>query len=251
MRVVIKVGGSVLSDGPGGSPWMTEVQTFVAEGHQLAIVHGGGPAISESLRQTQTPIQFYQGQRVTTPEVLGHVIRILRGEMNALLVHALNRQGITAIGLSGMDGAFMVARHLPPKELGYVGYISDVKADLLDQLWTLGFVPVIAPLAPNEDHTEILNCNGDGVAEAVARHIQADLLVFYTDRGGLRTSPDPDARIVAHLTQDEIGTWIDQGKATEGMIPKLQAAQRALQGGVKQVLIGAFYDESEGTTHIV
>ncbi|WP_053960803.1 acetylglutamate kinase [Sulfobacillus thermosulfidooxidans] len=251
MRVVIKVGGSVLSDGPGNSPWMREIQAFVAEGHHLVVVHGGGPAISESLRQTQTPVQFYQGQRITTPEVLGHVIRILRGEMNALLVHALNRQGITAIGLSGMDGAFMVARHLPPKELGYVGYISHVKTDLLERLWSLGYVPVIAPLAPNESHTEILNCNGDGVAEAVARHLGADLLVFYTDRGGLRTSPAPDASIVDHLSQDEISFWIEQGKATEGMIPKLQAAQRALQGGVKQVLIGAFYDDRDRTTHIV
>lgn len=251
MRVVIKVGGSVLGDIDNSPPWMTEIQTFLGEGHQVAIVHGGGPAISRSLKQANVPVKFHYGQRVTTPEVLQHVLRILRGEMNALLVNRLNAQGIRALGLCGMDGSFMTAEHLPPKDLGYVGIITHVAEDFLDLLWSRGLLPVIAPLAPTSDYREILNCNGDGVAEAVASGISADTLVFYTTSGGLREGPDVQTPVVPRLSREEIGQWIQSGKATEGMIPKLQAAERALRRGVRQVMIGSFYDRANVTTQII
>ncbi len=247
MRVVMKIGGSVLTEVSQTPGWMTELHNFLEAGHNVAIVHGGGPAISVSLHKAQVPVEFYQGQRVTTPEVLRHVVRILRGEINASLVNMLAGHGFQAVGLSGMDGSFMAAEHLPPNDLGSVGTITHVDTDFLQMFWSRAMVPVIAPLAPTEDHQEILNCNGDGVAAAVAAGIGAELLIFYTVSGGLRVSPWEGAEVVREVPRKDIEQWILSGRATKGMIPKLQAARNALERGVSGVIIGSFYGTEPAT----
>ncbi|MCL4494258.1 MAG: acetylglutamate kinase [Firmicutes bacterium] len=247
MRIVMKIGGSVLTDVSGTPPWVVELRNFLEAGHEVAIVHGGGPAISQSLEKAQVPVQFYQGQRVTSPEVLRHVVRILRGEINASLVNTLNRHGLNAVGLSGIDGTFMTAEHLPPYDLGSVGTVIMVDSQFVEMFWSHGMIPVIAPLASTRDHAEILNCNADGVAQGVAATIAADLLIFYTVTGGLRMNPEDDADVVRELSRHQIEQWIRTGRATGGMIPKLQAAWGALEHGVSEVLIGSFYGNEPAT----
>ncbi len=246
MRIVMKIGGSVLTDIDRTPPWMTELHNFLEAGHHVAIVHGGGSTISKSLHKAQVPVKFYQGQRVTSPEILQTVVRILRGEINAALVNRLAEDGFQAVGLSGMDGSFMKAEHLQPYDLGLVGTITYVRTEFLQMFWSQGMIPVIAPLAPTPDHQEILNCNGDGVAEAVASAMEADLLIFYTVLGGLRVHPTA-SEVVTELPREEIDQWIRSGQATGGMIPKLRAAWRALDRGVSEVIIGSFYGPQPAT----
>ncbi|AUW93373.1 MAG: acetylglutamate kinase [Sulfobacillus thermotolerans] len=251
MRVVVKLGGSVLQPTDSEPAGIQEISRFVQEGHEVAVVHGGGPAITNSLTEAGVPVTFYQGQRVTTPDVLRHVVRVLRGEVNMELVLRMNHAGIAAVGLSGVDGQLFRASRMHPPELGNVGVIDYVATNVVTALWRAGFVPVIAPLALGSDGNEILNCNGDGAASALARWLKADVLVFYTESGGLRESPEPSAGLVRRISELEIGQWIAHGRATQGMVPKLQAAQDALKQGVKTVLIGSYYDFEQGATEVV
>jgi acetylglutamate kinase len=145
MRVVVKIGGSLMDPANASAPWLQEVQRFRREGHQLVLVHGGGPMINQSLIQSGVAVTFYQGQRVTTPEILAHVVRVLRGVVNAELVVRLQQAGIVAAGISGLDAGLFAAEHLPPEELGLVGRIVRVDPSLVHLLWSQNIIPVVAP----------------------------------------------------------------------------------------------------------
>ncbi len=251
MRVIIKIGGSLMAPGGPGPVWLEEVLRFWREGHELAIVHGGGPVINQSVARSGDPVTFYRGQRVTTPEILTQVVQVLKGVVNADLVGSLQRAGITAAGVCGLDAGLLVARRLPPAALGLVGQIVRVNPALIHLLWSAHIVPVVAPLASGDAGDAVLNCNGDMAAQALAGALEADLLVFFTERGGLRESPEPSAPFVREVHASAIAEWIRAGLATEGMVPKLEAAQAALAQGVGRVLIGSYFDTSQPPTEFV
>lgn len=251
MRVVVKIGGSLLQQAGAGESWIHEIQRFVQEGHQVAVVHGGGPAITESLSRAGVAVSFHQGQRITTSEVLGHVVQVLRGQVNAALIVQMSRAGIAAVGLSGVDGGMLQARRLDEPDLGHVGKVAEVNPALIQALWQASMVPVVAPLAMERGGCGILNCNGDGVAAALAVGLQADLMVFFTERGGLRESPEPGAALVRQIAASDIAQWISSGRANAGMVPKLESARDALRHGVPTVLIGSYYDAFQGSTEFL
>lgn len=247
MRVVLKVGGSVLA-GHDSSPWFEELIQLQKSGHQCSVVHGGGATISSALSQIGEPVQFIEGQRVTTENGLTTVVRVLAGEVNKTLVSALAQRKIRAVGLSGVDGHLIEAKPAG-SGLGRVGNISKVEPQLLDTLWQGGYTPVIAPVAA-DGKGGLLNCNGDFVAAAVASALLADILVFYTDSGGLREHPEDSTTVVDQVRLEEIDGWIDSGRASGGMVPKLRAARNALTSGVGRVRIGAIYDQFGPSTEL-
>lgn len=238
MRLVLKVGGSVLQEGT--AVWLEETEKLRQAGHQVAIVHGGGAFISERLQALGEPVEFIDGQRVTTEVGLEEVVRVLAGTVNTDLVRILCRRGIPAVGLTGADGTLLTAvPHAP--ELGRVGRITHVHSALIRLLWAGGFVPVIAPVVTSQDG-QLLNANGDWAAALIAGALKTDALVFYTDSGGVRREPSDPSTITEQLSREEVAQWLASGRAVAGMVPKLEAALAALDQGVEFVRIGTFFE---------
>lgn len=243
MRGVLKIGGSVV--GQTGQPnWARELRERVAAGDQVVVVHGGGSAISQELERRKLPVQFVEGQRVTSDLVLTVVLDVLRGRVNGQLVTYLEAAGVPAVGISGLDRQLLVAQPIAPV-LGQVGRVTQVRPDILTAIWNLPAVPVVAPLA-TDGAGQMLNINGDGAAGAIAEAIGADYLVFYTETGGVRAVATDPASHRASLGLDEARQWIADEVASAGMIPKLNAGISAVEHGVKRVVIGA-YQPGEGT----
>lgn len=236
MLAVFKVGGSVLED--GASAWLEEAKAWLASQGSLVLVHGGGQKISAALKRLGEPVEFIGGQRVTTPAALETVVAVLRGVVNAELVAALVARGWPALGLSGLDGGLLQGTVANP-HLGRVGAVQRVRPEVLLHVLDGGYLPVVAPLA-GDGEGGVLNVNGDLAAAAIAQALRADLLVFYTDTGGVRWAVDDPDSIVEQLTDEQVRDWIAVGRAQAGMVPKLEAALTALEGGVAAVQIGAW-----------
>lgn len=244
VRVVLKVGGSVLHE--GNVDWVDELARLIKEGHRCVVVHGGGTFISQALSDLGEPVQFIQGQRVTSPRSLQEVIKILRGQVNVEIVSLLQSRGIPSVGISGADAQMMRATPMS-SELGRVGRITAVNSDLIGTLWHAGYLPVIAPIAQGSDGG-LLNCNGDFAAAFIAGALSADTLIFYTDSGGVRRDPEDPSTITPVLSAKDVQEWISSGRATAGMVPKLQASLAALEQGVRHVQIGSFFHKDSATT---
>lgn len=236
MRGVMKIGGSTF-DLEGPPVWEDELRERVGVGDQVVLVHGGGAIISRELARLGEAVEFIDGQRVTSPTAMEVVAGVLRGRVNAELVAYLGTHGLDAVGLSGVDGQ-MMAGDLRDPRLGRVGRVTRVDPRLIETIWAFGAIPVVAPLA-FDARGELLNVNGDTAAGAIAAAVGADWLVYYTDSGGVRREASDPATRVARLRAAEAESWIREGRAQAGMIPKLESGLAALRAGVRRVVIGA------------
>ncbi len=245
MRMVLKVGGSVLQS-PSGSNWAEDLSHLVEKGHQVLVVHGAGPLINERLAQLQVPIVFKDGQRVTTPDVMHEVVAVMRGTANLLMVAQCQQVGISAIGLSGVDGGCFHATR-DAVDLGLVGRVATVRADLIERIWEAGLVPIIAPIAPEQGTGTLLNLNGDWAASGIAQQLGVDTLIFYTDTGGVRGRREDPESVITRMDVEACERLIECGVINQGMVPKIEAAVAALHGGVRNVWIGR-PDEDDRST---
>lgn len=233
--VVIKCGGSTMDQLPDS--FFQSIAKLQAQGQQLVIVHGGGPAINGMLDRVQITPQFVDGLRVTCDETLRVVEMVLCGSINKLLVRRLTQAGAKAWGVSGIDGQMLVA-HKTQKLLGWVGEIDGVDTALPGAILSQGYAPVIAPLAVSADGADTFNINADVAAGAIAAALSAEKLVMVTDVPGImRPEEDGSKAVVQETSAEEIGAMIAEGIITGGMIPKVQAALDALGQGVQQVVI--------------
>lgn len=227
---VAKLGGNEL-DRPG---WLEECAQTLKLVDPLVVVHGGGQAINSWLRRLGLPIEKRDGLRVTTPQVAEVVEMVLGGPVNRQVVSALRAAGLDAVGLSGVDGGLLAARRAPGN-LGHVGEITAVRAELLQSLLLAGLTPVLAPVAPDPDATGVpLNINADDAASAVAAALGASELLFVSDIAGVNVGGVAQPEIAA----TEIEGLIAAGIAKDGMAAKLRAAAAALRGGARAVRIG-------------
>lgn len=209
--------------------------------HQLGewkpiIVHGGGPMITTLLTKLGIQTQFVNGLRVTTNEVLDVVEMVLSGSINKQLVGKLHKLGGKAVGLSGVDAGLLQAQPTENADvLGYVGDVSAVNDTLLMNLLTEGYIPVISPLAIDEQGQRY-NINGDMAAAAIAKSLQAKLC-FISDIPGVYVE-EGDERIVLHrLSHTQVEEMIRDQKITGGMIPKVKAALDGLSNHIPEVVI--------------
>jgi acetylglutamate kinase len=227
---VAKIGGNEL-DRPG---WLEECARALKLVHPLVVVHGGGKAITAWSRRLDLPVEKHDGKRVTTPQVAEIVEMVLAGPVNRQVVAVLRAAGIDAVGLSGVDGGLLAARRAAGN-LGAVGEITAVRAELLQSLLLAGLTPVLAPIAPDPGVDGVpLNINADDAASAVAAALGASELLFVSDIPGVAVGD------VAHpeIAVTEIEGLIAAGIARDGMAAKLRAAAAALRGGARLVRIG-------------
>jgi acetylglutamate kinase len=232
MKILVKLGGTLLDAVESRNRLASEISSAVNQDLQAVVVHGGGKQMTRYLAAHGVESHFVNGLRVTTPEVLDAVVKVLAGSVNQELVSAFIACGALAVGLSGMDALLTEARQMS-EELGWVGRPVRSDARLLNTLLAAGFLPVIACLA-GDRQGQFFNVNADQMAISVAAALDADKLLFLTDVDGVRGENN-----VVHstLNSDQCRQLIDTGIATGGMRAKLEAAMEALKMGVAEVVI--------------
>lgn len=231
MRILVKIGGAQLEEAAPRLELCKALARARAEGHELVVVHGGGNQIRQLVRALQIPEQYHEGLRVTDSKTAEVVLMTLAGSVNKTLVRTLQGCGVAAVGLSGADDGLFTARKLekPGVDLGYVGAVDDVRADLVALLLGSGRVPVIATVAPGAGHVggePFFNLNADHAAGPLCRAFGCDAVLFLTDVPGVL---DGDGVRIASLTPADCERLVASGVAKGGMIPKLDAALMALR----------------------
>lgn len=216
--VVVKLGGTTLAE---QRQVLAEVAA-VARRRPVVLVHGGGKRMTEWLDRLGVPTRFEGGLRITDPAALEVAAAVLRGVVNSELVAALHDVGCDAVGLSGVDGGLLIGQRLP--DVGLVATVVGVRRDLLDSLLVAGQVPVVAPLARDEEGI-VCNVNADDAAAGIAAGLGARQLVLMTDVDGIR---DAAGNRLSSITADEAEALIADGTIHGGMVPKVKAALAAL-----------------------
>ena len=232
MKVLIKLGGTLLDAAESRRRLAAEISSVLHQGVEAVVVHGGGKQMTRYLAERGVESQFVNGLRVTTPEVLDAVVKVLAGAVNQELVAAFIACGVPAVGLSGMDALLTEARQMSA-ELGWVGKPVRSDARLLNALIDLKYLPVVACLAGNRDG-QFFNVNADQMAVSVAGALHADKLLFLTDVEGVKGE---DNVVYSTLNSDQCRRLIATGIATGGMQAKLESAIEALQTGTSEVVI--------------
>ena len=253
--VVAKVGGAALDDETLAGLVAEDIALLTLVGIKVVVVHGGGPQVSAEMDRAGIAPRFVGGLRVTDDDSLRIVRQVLVGTINGDLVGRLNAAGAPAVGLNGADGHLIEADRTADDELGRVGSVHVVRADLLHALLREGYTPVVASVAPSREG-ELLNVNADAVAGAVAGALGSEKLVFLTNVDGLyRDLGDRDS-LLSEVKLAELEDMLPS--LSEGMRPKAEAAAGALRAKVGKVhildgrvphalLLEIFTDEGIGT----
>ena len=237
---VLKIGGNELNDPeflPALAGWVAET---TSNGESLVIVHGGGSDIASMQSRLGLEPKKVDGLRITDSDSLTIAQMVLSGHTNKQIVTALLVAGVDAVGLSGVDGRLLTAskKSHPTVDLGLVGEIVDVRADLLLNLSGQGITAVISPISIGQDNL-IYNLNADVAASAIALGVQADLLDFISNVPGVL---DGDVTIPV-LTPAATAELIEKGIIYGGMIPKVEAARYALRQGAPSATIASGMQE--------
>ena len=232
MKLLVKLGGTLLDAPESRDRLAAEVALARRGGAEIVVVHGGGKQMTRYLAERGIESRFVNGLRVTLPEVVDAVLKVFAGSVNHELVASLNRAGTPAVGLSGIDAYLVEAEQMDPA-LGAVGRVTRCNPELLHLLVANGFVPVVACVAGDRQGA-IYNVNADQMAVACAAAFGADQLIFLTDVDGVL---DGAKQVCPLLTACASEDLIASGVATGGMQAKLNAALAALRGGVGEVRI--------------
>jgi acetylglutamate kinase len=231
--VVVKYGGAAMEDPVLRESFADDVVLLRYVGLNPVIVHGGGPQVSAHMRKLGREPNFVDGRRVTTAEDLEVVRMVLAGIINKDIVALINRHGELAAGLSGEDGAMVkVRKRSGDVDLGFVGEVDRVNPSIIADL-AQDFIPVIATLGV-DDAGQTYNVNADEVAAAVATALGAAKLVFLTDVAGIL---DGDGALIPQIDVAGVRGLRAEGVIGSGMLPKVEAALRAVEGGVPRVTI--------------
>ena len=215
--VVIKLGGHAMGSSEAMETFARDIVLMQQVGVNPVIVHGGGPMINEMLDRLNIKSEFVGGKRITDEATMEVVEMVLSGEVNKSIVQAINAQGGQAVGLSGKDANLILCEQEDPK-LGQVGTPRHVDPTVLNHLFKADMIPVIA----------------DTVAGYIAAALNADRLLLLTDISGVT---DSDGEVLTELTSKDVHDLTASGVIAGGMIPKTETALRAIEGGVRAVVI--------------
>jgi len=261
--VVIKYGGNAMVDDQLKRAFAEDILFLHQWGVRPVVVHGGGPQINAMLARLGLDAPFEHGLRVTTPEVMEVVRMVLVGKVQRELVSLLNEHDYKAVGLAGEDANLFRARRTPawvdgePVDIGLVGEVTHVNATPLLSMVEAGRIPVVSSVAPDvDDPGGVLNVNADFAAGALAAAIGAEKLIMLTDVEGLYANWPDRSSLISRLSDTELREMLPAMHS--GMVPKMQAALSALDGGVPMVhvidgrrphsmLLEIFTDDGVGT----
>ncbi|MFD0866419.1 acetylglutamate kinase [Tessaracoccus lubricantis] len=259
--VVIKYGGNAMTDENLKRAFAEDIVFLRRVGVKPVVVHGGGPQISSMLDKLDIASEFRGGLRVTTPEAMDVVRMVLVGQVGRELVNLINQHGPFAVGMSGEDGGLFTAKRRglvvddEEIDLGLVGDVEAVDPAAINDLIDAGRIPVVATVAPDADG-QVHNVNGDTAAAALAVALGAKRLVMLTNVAGVYANYPDESSIITQITTDEVRGMLPSLDA--GMIPKMEACVRAVDGGVTSatvldgrvphcLLLEIFTDEGVGT----
>ncbi|MFC3772824.1 acetylglutamate kinase [Paenibacillus sp. GCM10012303] len=232
---VMKCGGSTLAALPDA--FFLDLKKLQDEGTIPVIVHGGGPAISDTLGKLGIETEFVNGLRKTNEAVLDVVEMVLSGQINKEIVRKIQKSGAKALGLSGVDGHLIQARLVAnAHEVGLVGDVTHVNAEIIQGIVRMGYMPVVAPVGIGEG-AQRYNINADTAAGAVASHIGVERMIVVTDVPGILKTVDGEKRVLPVVSVADIEQMITSGEIYGGMIPKVRAAIQCIQGDVREVVI--------------
>ena len=254
--VVIKYGGAAMTDPALRDKVAADVVLMKLVGVNPVVVHGGGPEITRYMERLGMPVEFFDGQRVTTDEAMEVVKMVLIGKVNKELVAAINAHGRMAVGVCGEDGNLIQAV-AKDERLGRVGRVVGVDTTVLDNLIEDGFIPVVATVAAGDDGGSY-NVNADLVAGELAAALGADKVIFLTDVDGLYRDFSDKSSLISALTLGEAEEMIVSDGLEGGMVPKVAACVHALRAGVRRthilngtvehaLLLEVYTDEGVGT----
>ncbi|MEZ4286838.1 MAG: acetylglutamate kinase [Polyangiales bacterium] len=259
---VIKYGGHAMIDEALRDGFARDIVLMKYVGLHPVVVHGGGPQIDEVLQSMGVVSEKLDGLRVTDDRTMEVVEMVLGGTVNQSIVSLIGAHGGKAIGLTGKDANFLRAKKIEEMRTksgklvdpGRVGIVTDVNPDLVLNLVKEGYIPVISPVAVDENGRS-LNVNADIAAGRIAEALHAQKLLLLTDIDGVRGA---DGKVASSLSSDEITALEKAGVIEGGMIPKVECALQALAGGVNKahiidgrlkhaVLLEIFTDHGVGT----
>ncbi len=236
MRLVVKIAGALLEHEEYVQSIARQIVELAKEGHELLVVHGGGKLFTATLARMGIESRFVNGLRVTDRETRDVAVMVLGGLLNKRMAAAISLAGHPAVGIAASDSACFLAEPMMHNEvtggLGFVGYVTGVNLEFLTSLWRAGVVPVASCLGLGADG-ELYNINADHMAAACAEYCHADRLIFLTDVAGVLDGE----KVLSAVNGGDIEDLIRQHKVSGGMVLKLEAAKRALAGGVRQVRI--------------
>ena len=236
MRIVIKFAGALLEDDATVRELARQVAALAQEGHEIRVVHGGGKLFTATLKRMAIESKFVSGLRVTDRETRDAAIMVFAGLLNKKVAAAISAEGQPAVGISAADSQCFLAEPMVHNEvegsLGFVGYLTGLNLPFIESLWREGLVPVAPCLGIGSDN-EIYNINADHMAAACAEFLSADQLIYLTDVAGVLNGE----KVLSVLDCQEIDRLVQRRVVSGGMVLKLEAAKRAIEGGVRQVRI--------------
>jgi acetylglutamate kinase len=233
--IVIKYGGSILGDEKIRKGVLEDIVFLNFMGLRPVLVHGGGPNISERIRESGKKTEFVDGMRVTDEETLEVVEEELQ-KLNDLIVAEISELGAKAVGLNGKDKIILAEKKKSEVDLGLVGHIVGIDTeDILEEL-KRDFVAVILPLGKGKDR-KTYNVNADEAASQIASALKADKLVLLTNVKGIMRNPEDPNSFLSTLTKEQARGLMQDNIVQEGMIPKVMACINALDMGVKKTHI--------------
>lgn len=235
--VVIKYGGAAMVDAQLRAEVMADIVLLKIIGVNPVIVHGGGKAITVAMNDAGLPVEFIDGQRVTSFEAMEVVRAVLAGKVNQELVEAMNVHGNLAVGVCGSDAGTIIAEQADAR-LGRVGRVVRINTALLSDLVRADYIPVVASVGIGEAAGEgFYNVNADLVAGHVAAAIGAHKVVFLTDVDGLYEDFSNKGTLISKMMLPEAKRMVEKRSISSGMIPKLSSCVRALEAGVHRAHI--------------
>ncbi|CAA6800328.1 MAG: Acetylglutamate kinase (EC [uncultured Campylobacterales bacterium] len=231
---VIKYGGSAWEDQELKQKFTKDIVLLYMVGIKPVLVHGGSKKISSTLEKVGLKSEFIDGLRVTSKEVLEVVEMVLSGNINKEITTMINNHGAKAIGISGKDANFLVAKQRDER-LGFVGRIDKVDISVVQNLIREQFIPVIAPIASSyEENHPGFNINADLAASKIASELKAEKVIFMTDIKGVLNK---NKELIPTLNENGIASLKADGTIHGGMIPKVEACLECVKAGVKKAHI--------------
>lgn len=238
--VCIKIGGATI-DAAGLLQELGQAVAALRSAAFPIIVHGGGKDITRMLGLLDKEFTFVEGMRVTDAEMVSIVQMVLSGDVNKRIVNALQREGVAALGISGVDAGLFEASKMLIRghDIGFVGKIDKVSPGIIELCRQNRLVPVVSPIS-RDGEGNVYNVNADLAASELAMALTADDLIFVSDVSGVMV----DDAVVGEIRTADIEGLISRGHVTGGMIPKLRSAAEAVHRGVKRVHICGWKDRT-------